>query len=213
MLYNHLLADRPLDELAGDWDLLADHVIQKFSGFKDVGDNVVGIRTIDRATVAEYGQKAAPVSLPAVRKNYEIGPNGIVEVPRTPYSAYVTLAGTPHRTQHVFGYWHINDKDEIIVPLPPQGSQPGRVIIIMGRPHDGETDRFAWYCEQCVTLLFMRESRDFGKFWASELKAVREYNADPAHQRCPCCGHRNPLGYSGLQVVDTPEERAARFAW
>jgi hypothetical protein len=164
MLYSEVQVSEPLDKIAADWDYLSDKVIQQFYGFKDVGDNVVGIRSIERATVADYGQKAVPVALPAVRKNYEIGPQGMVEVPRTPFSMHVTLAGTPHRTQHVFGYWHINDKDEIIIPLPPDGDRPGRVLIVMGKPTANETDRFAWYCEKCLTLLFLRESTDFSTF-------------------------------------------------
>jgi hypothetical protein len=213
MFYSEIYVDQPLEKIASDWDYLDDKVIKHFYGFKDVGDNVVGIRTIERDTVAEYGQKAVPVSLPAIRKNFEIGPNGLVEVPRIPYSAHVTRAGTPHRTQHVFGYWHINDKDEIIISLPAEGNRPPRVLIIMGRPSGNETDRFAWYCEKCLTLLFMRESTDFSVFWATELAAVRAYNANPNNQVCPCCGHKNPLGYSGMQPVDRPEERAARFLW
>ncbi|NNE37084.1 MAG: hypothetical protein HKN08_02170, partial [Gammaproteobacteria bacterium] len=115
--------------------------------------------------------------------------------------------------QHVFGYWHINDKDEIIIPLPPISEKPALVLILMGYPGDGETDRFAWYCEQCVTLLFMRESTDFNTFWAAEKEAVREYNSNPQNQICPTCGHKNHLGYSAIQVADSPGEREARFQW
>ena len=213
MLYSDLYIDEPLAKIADDWDFLEEKVIKRFYGFKDIGDNVVGIRTIEREGVAELGTKSVPVSLPAIRKNYEIGPEGLVIVPRIPFSAHVTRAGTPHRTQHVFGYWHINDKDEIIMPLPPIGDQPARVLIIMGRPHEGETDRFAWYCAQCLTLMFMRESTNFDTFWATEMAAVREFNADPANQICTTCGHHNPLAYSGMQVADRPEEREARHVW
>jgi len=149
MLYKEICVDDALDTIAGDWDYFDDTVVRSFFAFKDVGDNVVGIRMIERETVAEYGQKAMPIALPVNRKNYEIGPDGLVEVPRIPFSAHVTRAGTPHRTTHAFGYWHINDKDEIIVPLPPEGERPARIIIIMGKPRDGEADRFAWYDPQC----------------------------------------------------------------
>ncbi|MDX3893432.1 hypothetical protein [Pusillimonas sp.] len=213
MDYSNIYIDGPLDKYVADWDYFDNALVKQFFAFKDVGDNVVGIRMIEREKVAEYGQTAQPVSLPAVRKNYELGPNGVVEVPRIPFSAHVTRAGTPHRTQHAFGYWHINDKDEIIIPLPPEGDTPPRIIIIMGKPAGDGSDRFAWYCEKCLTLLFMRESDDFDKFWAAELDAVRAYNADPQHQICPSCGHQNPLGYSGMQSSDSPEERAARFVW
>lgn len=179
-------------------------------GFKDVGDNVVGIRSVENQTISDLGtNKTSPIALVQTRKNFESGPNGILEVPRHPFSIHVTRAGTLHHAQHVFGYWHINDKDEIALTLPPDETQPGRVIIVMGKPTGRETDRFAWYCEKCLTLLFMHELRsgeDFRKFWAAKVAAVREYNSNPENQRCPDCGHCNPLGYSAMQPVDKPEE-------
>ena len=116
MLYSDVYVDEPLDKIVKDWDFLNEKVIKKFYGFKDVGDNVVGIRSIEAEKPPEFGQKAVPVALPAIRKNFEIGPKGLIEVPRIPFSAHITRAGTPHHTQHVFGYWHINDKDEIAKP-------------------------------------------------------------------------------------------------
>ncbi|WP_321794914.1 hypothetical protein [Caballeronia sp. J97] len=217
MLYSNLYVDEPLERIADDWNYLHDKVIKQFFGFKEVGDNVVGIRSVENKKISDLGiNKTTPIALVETRKNFEIGPNGVLEVPRHPFSIHVTRAGTPHHAQHVFGYWHINDKDEIVLTLPPDDAQPGRVIIVMGKPKGRETDRFAWYCEKCVTLLFMRELRsgeDFRKFWAAEVAAVREYNSNPKNQLCPDCGHNNPLGYSAMQPVDKPEERAARLQW
>lgn len=217
MIYSELCVHEPLEAIAGDWNYFQEKLIKQFFGFKDVGDNVVGIRAVENQSAETIGQKkSSPIGLVEGRKNFEIGASGVVEVPRIPFSIHVTRAGTPHHVQHVFGYWHINDKDEIIVTLPPKGSQPGRLVVIMGKPTGKETDRFAWYCEKCVTLLFLRECRtgeDFGKFWGAELAAVREYNSNPRNQICPDCGHKNPRGYSAMQPVDRPEERAARFQW
>lgn len=214
MAYHNLISHALLDETIPGWNMLQQGEIEKYFGFSDTGDNVIGIRNIERAGVAKLHEKSAPVSLPAIRKNYEIGPNGVVEVPRIPLSAHITRAGTPHRTQHVFGYWHINDKDEIIIPLPPNGDIPARILIIMGMPlKNVETDKFAWYCDKCLTLLFMRESSDFADFWSAELSAVREYNADPENRVCKSCGHVNHVAYSAMQELDTDEERGARFQW
>lgn len=216
MIYSDLYVNESIEKIAEDWDYLNERVIKRFFGFKAVGDNVVGIRTVMPGSVTELNGSAPPVALVSVRKNFEIGPQGVVEVPRIPFSLHVTRAGTPHRTEHVFGYWHINDKDEIIITLPPDDDEPGKIIIVMGMPTGEETDRFAWYCEKCVTLLFMRElvsGRDFRKFWAAELAAVREYNADPRHQMCPSCGHKNQMAYSGMQASDKSEERQARMVW
>lgn len=216
-MYSDLYVNESIEKIADDWDYLDERVVKRFFGFKSVGDNVIGIRPVIAQSVADLqSHSSAPIALAASRKNFEIGPQGIVEVPRIPFSLHVTRAGTPHRTQHVFGYWHINDKDEIIITLPPESDEPGRVIIVMGKPTGEETDRFAWYCEKCVTLLFMRElvsGRDFQKFWAAELAAVREYNSDPEHQICPSCGHKNALAYSAMQPSDGSEERKARLVW
>ncbi|PPK46577.1 hypothetical protein B0G57_102172 [Trinickia symbiotica] len=217
MIYSDLYIDEPLESIERDWNYFQDTLVKQFFGFKDVGDNVVGIRLVENRSLEDIGQgKSSPIGLVETRKNFEIGPSGLVEVPRTPFSIHVTRAGTPHHAQHVFGYWHINDKDEIIITLPPEGDQPGRLVVVMGKPTGRETDRFAWYCEKCLTLLFMRECRtgeDFRKFWGAELAAVREFNASPKHQVCPDCGHKNPLGYSAMQPADRPEERAARLQW
>ncbi|WP_156947186.1 hypothetical protein [Bradyrhizobium sp. WSM3983] len=217
MTYADLYVDEPLEKIAEDWDYLNDRVVKRFFGFKPVGDNVVGIRPIVVQSVGDLSEREAPpVGVVEKRTNFEIGPQGVVVVPRIPFSAHITRAGTPHRVQHLFGYWHVNDKDEICVVLPPDGNEPGRLIIVMGKPTGDETDRFAWYCEKCTTLLFMRElnsGRDFSKFWAGELAAVREYNANPRHQICPSCGHKNPLAYSGMRPSDNEQEHAARLVW
>ena len=212
-IYAGVLKDGAPDDEVPGWNMLRPGIIENFYGFTDTGDNVIGIRSIERKGVAAHGEESVPVALPAVRKNYEIGPQGVVEVPRIPYSAHVTRSGTPHRTQHVFGYWHINDKDEIIIPLPPEGGRPARVLIIMGIPESDEADRFAWYCENCLTLLFLRESMDFKNFWQAELAAARDYNEAPENRKCPSCGHQNLLAYSGMQESDTAPERDARMQW
>jgi hypothetical protein len=218
MLYSDIYVNEPLDKVAEDWDFLDEKIIRKFSGFRPVGDNIYGIRAISHDTPDGFGEgRKGTTDLVKTRKNFEIGPNGVVEVARTPFMIHVTLAGTPHHIQHMFGYWHINDKDEIIIPLPATDTAPAHLLIVMGHPVGNECDRMAWYCERCTGLVFMREyvtgTLGFQGLWPFERAAIAEYNTDVRHRTCGDCGHVNPLGYSGFIQHDTPAEREARKAW
>jgi hypothetical protein len=216
-MYTNIYVDEPIEKIHEDWDFLTDKVIKKLQGFLPVGDNVYGIRQVVHAKREEIGNAHLAMELVKERKNFEIGPKGIVQVPRTPYVAHITCAGTPHHTQFVFGYWHINDKDEVIIPVPGVNGDLDHIVIIMGRPTGEETDRAAWYCEECTSLLHMSEyvtgREGFRGFWRWELAAVREYNADIRLRTCWHCGHVNPLAYSGFMSTDTPETREARKQW
>ena len=72
----------------------------------------------------------------------------------SPLEISVTTSGTPHHVTHNLGYWHVNDMDELYLRLP--GETPdalGYSLVIMGNPSGDECDRFAWYCERCLTIL------------------------------------------------------------
>jgi hypothetical protein len=218
MLYSEIYVKEPIDKIADDWDFMDEKVIRKFAGFRPVGDNIYGIRAIAHDTPDGFGDaRKGTTDLVKTRRNLEIGPQGIVEVGRAPFSVHVTLAGTPHHTQFMFGYWHINDKDEIILPLPPSESAPGHIIIVMGHPSGTETDRIAWYCERCTSLVFMREyvtgTHGFQGFWPWERRVISEYNGSAENRTCWDCGYVNKLGYSGFMQHDTDAEREARKTW
>lgn len=218
MLYSDVLVTEPVEKIADDWDFLDEKIIRKFAGFRPVGDNIYGIRAISHDTAEGFGDgRKGTTDLVKTRKNFEIGPQGVVEVARTPFVIHVTRAGTPHHTQHMFGYWHINDKDEIIITVPPNGTTPAHVLIVMGTPVGNECDRIAWYCERCTGLVFMREyvtgTAGFQGFWPWERATIAEYNGEARNRICPECGHANPLGYSGFMQHDTPAEREARKMW
>ena len=219
MLFSEIRVKEPIEKIANDWNFLQENVIQKFFGFRPVGDNVYGARSITLDAPSSLGgPKKGPMDLVKTRRNFEIGPKGVVQVARDPLSVHVTLAGTPHHTEFLFGYWHINDTDEIIISLPPAGpEQPAHLAIVMGFPREGETDRMAWYCEQCTSLVFMRELHTghagFSKFWPWEKASVAEYNADEKIRICAECGHVNSVGYSAFPNHDSEAERAARMAW
>lgn len=214
MLFTDIHIDEPIEKVVDDWDYLSERVVDRFIGFRPEGDSIFGIRRIV-PTVEEHGR---PLDIVQNRRNFEIGPAGLIEVAREPLTVHVTAAGTPHHTEHLFGYWHINDKDEIILPLPPASAdKPGHLLIIMGRPTANETDRIAWYCERCTSLVFLRElvsgEVGFQRFWQWERAAVAEYNAAVANRTCPECGHINRHGYSAFSKWDDPHARQARSEW
>ena len=46
MLYADIRVKEPIDKIADDWNYLQENVIQKFAGFRPVGDNIYGARTV-----------------------------------------------------------------------------------------------------------------------------------------------------------------------
>lgn len=218
MLYTEVRVNEPIEKIADDWNFLEEKVIQKYAGFKAVGENVIGARSISLDTASEVEGTKGAFNLVKTRRNFEIGPDGIIEVGREPLGIHVTAAGTPHRAEFIFGYWHINDKEEIIITLPPPAPDlPSYLVIVMGYPDEGETDRMAWYCEECTSLVHMAEldtgSAGFSAFWRWERDAVSVYNGDVKNRTCPECGHVNTLGYCAFPSRDTPEERQSRLIW
>jgi hypothetical protein len=219
MMYADVYVDEKLDKVVDDWDFLAERVLPKFMGFRPVGDNVYGIRQLLHETpkAVEVQKGTGPVIAVPHRRHFEIGPKGKIAIKRTPLVAHMTMAGTPHHTEFVYGYWHINDMDEISIDLPPTPDQPGYVLLIQGRPRNNEADRIAWYCENCTGLVHMSElvtgNLGFKDFWSWERAAVHGYNADPKLRTCRECGHVNSLGYCGFSTNDTPEERESRLKW
>jgi hypothetical protein len=182
-------------------DLRDERELRKFIGFTPVGENFLGVRR--RAT--KLMEEDA----------YEIGPNGIVAPRRDPFGIYIVYGGTPHHTRGLFGYWHINDVDEVYITIG--GASPedeATRLIFMRQPRSGERDMFAWYCEQCVTLLYcsVYPTGDLGfqGFWRAEDEAVRTFNSDPKLRTCPNCGAEHPLGYRYMANKNTPAEEAAR---
>jgi hypothetical protein len=212
-MFANLYVNEPLEKIAEDWDFLHEKVIGHFSTFKPWGQNIYGIR---RRAISE-----SEVNDPrkgAISQHFEITPRGLVEWKHQAFKLHVTLSGTPHRVIHNFGYWHINDMDELYLPLPgPTPDELGYFLVIMGHPTGAESDRFAWYCQKCLTLMFEFQYETgrlgFPGFWKAERVAVKAYNADPKNQLCPECGHVNPQGYCWSPAKDTPSEQEARKIW
>jgi hypothetical protein len=212
-MFAEIMVKEPLEKIADDWDFLNEKILKHYSTFKGAGDNILGLRrrVISRDAVTDSKKGNIGLSL-------ELGPKGIVPFRHRPLSIRVTTAGTPHHVPHNFGYWHINDKDELYLQLPAAvPGEPGHAIVIMGSPRENETDSFAWYCEKCLTLLYdhvVETGRcGFDGFWKGEATAVRTYNSDVNLRTCPECNHVNPAGYCWNSAKDSPEEAAARKQW
>ena len=212
-MYANVLVREPLDKIMDDWDFFEDKVIGHFSTFKAAGQNIYGIRKrdIDARQVIDPRKGA-------ISEHYELSPAGLSAWHHAALKLHITAAGTPHRVSHNFGYWHINDMDELYLPLPKQApDEPAFFVVCMGNPKPGDGDIFAWYCTECLTLLFERRyetgTLGFDGFWRAERDAVRDYNADAANQLCPECGHVNFKGYRWNAGLDSEEERAARRQW
>ena len=212
-MFREITIDEPLEKIIDDWDFLDEKIVSKFSTFRPVGQNIFGIRrrAITHAAIIDPRKGSTSGAL-------EMGPAGILAVPHKPLHVHVTTGGTPHRVEHNFGFWHINDMDELYLPLPSlPGEEFGHMLVIQETPVGTEGESFAWYCQQCLTMLFELHY-DTGKdgfqgFWRAEERAVRLYNSDPKNQLCPECGHVNPLGYCWNTAKDTPQEREARTIW
>jgi hypothetical protein len=196
-------------------NLLDEDVVKHFTTFANVGQNVLGVR---RRLIGEEIRESSGRKGNLKVATLELYPDGPRLYDFKPLVVHVTVAGVPHRVPHSFGYWHINDMDEVYLPLP--GTEPdtlGHFIVLMQRQGPNEGESFAWYCGQCYTL--MHESRyDSGQFgiagfWKAEAAAVRRYNSDEAHRTCPECGTINPRGYCAERTKDSPGEAAARLLW
>lgn len=150
-----------------------------------------------------------------------LGPRGIVKM-NIENGFDVIYGGTPHHGPHVIGYWHINDVDEISVFIKGDTPESMSTIIAVNRcPRPGERDMFAWYCWNCLNLLYCHvynsgeSGEDFQGFLKEEDLAVGTFNADQKLRTCKECGTEHPLGYRSIQSAGTesPEEQAARFQW
>src|SRR4051812_48670688 len=126
-MFATLTVDKPIEKAIEDWDFLADSVVAKFTAFRTVGQNIFGIR---RRAITRDG-----ISDPrkgAFNSFVELGPEGIVECRFESMRVHVTTGGTPHRVNHSMGFWHINDMDELYLPLANgPGENLGHFLVVM----------------------------------------------------------------------------------
>jgi hypothetical protein len=122
----------------------------------------------------------------------------------------------PHHSEHGYGFWHVNDEQEMVLNLKVSET---RIVTVLaeGFPKRGRHDRFAWYCLTCLNPLYMREV-ETGRvglpgFYAVEDDAFKTFNGDARLRTCSECGTVHPIAYSIFPWNDTPEEKEARAQW
>jgi hypothetical protein len=212
-MFHEMTIAEPIEKIADDWDFFEDKIVGKFTGFRTVGQNIYGIRRrmITRTEIVDPRKGNYSEAL-------EMGPKGVQTIHFEPMRVHVTTGGTPHRVQHSFGFWHINDMDELYLPLPRMpGDEFGHFLVIMQTPTGNEGESWAWYCSNCLTMLheYHYNTGRYGLegFWKAEGIAIGEYNRDVKNRTCPECGTVNPLGYSWNSAKDTADQKRAREIW
>lgn len=188
-------------------DFAASDAQLRYRSFTPVGSMLIGLRFRGGAGADKKLEQRPGRQLKIVEGRIE-------ELPRS--NMMFTPPLVPHRTAHNYGFWHVNDEQELGINIA-LGDQKRVTILIEGFPEKGRLDRFAWYCNRCVTPLFVRSCETgrvgLGGFYHVQQQAVLEFNADDALRTCRNCGDVHPLAYSAFDWADTPEQRAAREIW
>jgi len=178
---------------------------QRYRSFYPVGEMLVGLRFNDTKT------SGGALKL---GRNLKIVDGKIVVEERS--NVMFTPPLVPHHAEHGYGFWHINDEQEMAMNL--RLSETRRVtVLVEGFPKRGRHDRFAWYCLKCLNPLYMREV-ETGRvglpgFYAVEDQAFQEFNSEERLRICNACGAVHPRAYSIFPQQDTPEERESRALW
>lgn len=185
-------------------DLLSDDAPLRYRSFFPVGEMLIGLRFHDNDP-SRMGMRTG--------NTLKIIDGRIAVEPRR--HMMFTPPLVPHRSEHIYGFWHINDEQELAMNLTL--SETRRVtVLIEGFPKRGRRDRFAWFCTSCLNPLYMREV-ETGRvglpgFYAVEEDAFEVFNNDRALRTCTRCGTVHPHAYSIFNWNDTEEQKAARAA-
>jgi hypothetical protein len=204
--------DEPIEKIFDDWDYLEERVVKKFTAWQEVGQNILGIRRREITLTEVIDPKKGHFD------SISLSPDGVISKGHRGLKMHITPGGVPHRVEHGFGYWHINDMDELYLPIPPRaGETMGHFITMMQNPTGHEGESFAQYCRQCLTILFEHYHPSGQNGWQglyhAEQIAVKRFNADPKLRLCPECGLDNYLAYCSNVVKDTQEQAEARKLW
>jgi len=204
--------DEPIEKIFDDWDYLDEKVVKKFTTWQVAGQNIIGIRrrTITLNEIVDPKKGAF--------NSITMTPDGLLSKQHKAFKIHITPGGVPHRVEHSLGFWHINDMDELYLPLPSADGDPlGHFVVIMQTPTGREGESFVFYCQNCFTMLHEvycpTGALGLPSIFRAEERAVREFNAEAAKRVCVECGHVNPFGYCWNTAKDTPEERDARAIW
>ena len=186
-------------------DLLSEEAKLRFRSFYPCGDMLIGLR---------YREAAADKAGFKFGRALKIMDGKIVEEPRGDVTFTAPLI--PHHAEHVYGFWHINEEQEMYVNLKLADDR-AVTILIEGFPQAGRKDRFAWYCLKCLNPLYMGEVETarvgLGGYYAAQEDAFNVFNADEKVRTCKECGTVHPVAYSIFPWKDDAVEKAARNLW
>ena len=186
-------------------DLMTEESKLRYRSFYPCGDMLIGLRYAEP-------QPGAKSFKPG--RSLKIMDGKIVSEPRT--DVQFTPPLVPHHAEHVYGFWHINDQQEMVMNLKLDDERR-LTVLIEGYPERGRIDRFAWFCLECVNPLYMVEV-ETAKVGLAGYYAVQEdgfdvFNSDESVRTCSECGAVHPVAYSIFPWNDGEAEREARNLW
>jgi hypothetical protein len=188
-------------------DLMDDDSEERYRSFYPCGDMLIGLRYRDLDTGTQRSRLKFGRSL-------KIEGGKIVAEPPKPIHFNMPLV--PHHTAHGYGFWHINEEQEMVLTRPLDDKR-AVTILIEGFPKRGRKDRFAWFCLECVNPLYMWEveTRRAGLpgYYAAQEDTVEFFNGDEKLRTCGACGAVHPHAYSIFPWTDNDEQRKAREIW
>jgi hypothetical protein len=186
-------------------DLMSEESKLRYRSFYPCGDMLIGLR---------YHEPNPDRKAFKMGRSLKIIDGKIVAEQRS--DVMFTPPKMPHHSEHVYGFWHINEAQEMALNLKLDNDRR-LTVLVEGFPEYGRIDRFAWYCLKCVTPLFMTqvETRRVGLagYYAAQEDAFDAFNNDAALRTCPSCGEVHPTAYSIFPWKDSPAEREARELW
>ena len=116
----------------------------------------------------------------------------------------------PHHSEHGYGFWHVNDEQEMVMNLKVSEKRIVTVLV-EGFPKRGRHDRFAWYCLQRPTRSICARSKPaasgFRALMPSRTMPSKTFNSDVDLRTCSECGTVHPIAYSDFPRTTRPRRR------
>jgi len=173
-----------------DFDLLGNGAARQFSAFDRLGkDHLMGIRMLGGA------------GRPNVMYGLRHGHPEVMDIVQPGKAFGFVPAGAAHHLTQDYGWWHVNDTEEIYIPVPLVNG--ALAFVILEATFADRWDKFQWYCLSCYTFLHQRKVNTgrvgMAGYWEAEAAAVTEFNEDLERRTCRNCGAVHPLAYSFWQ--------------
>ena len=186
-------------------DLMSDESKLRYRSFYPCGDMLIGLRYYE----PKPGQKSFKPG-----RSLKIMNGKIVSEPRQ--DVQFTPPMVPHHAEYVYGFWHINEEQEMVMNLKLDNERR-LTVLIEGFPERGRIDRFAWFCLDCLNPLYVAEVETarvgLPGYYAVQEDAFDVFNSDEKVRTCSECGSVHPVAYSIFPWNDGELEREARQQW